>query len=101
MVNISSEAGSIGSCCLDREFDYCTTKAALNMQSTILQNYLKEKGVKILVVDPGWMRTDMGGSNANISASEAAECIYTLVESNKGNFGAPMYVDRKGKQLVW
>lgn len=46
LVNISSEAGSIGACNREKEFDYCMSKAALNMQSVLLQNYLKKEGHK-------------------------------------------------------
>ncbi|HEY1405805.1 MAG TPA: SDR family NAD(P)-dependent oxidoreductase, partial [Spirochaetota bacterium] len=60
-VNISSEAGSISTCWRDREYGYCMSKAALNMQSVILQNKLKPHNVKVLAIHPGWMRTDMGG----------------------------------------
>jgi len=41
IINISSEAGGIGDCRRQQEYIYCMTKAALNMQSKILQNYLE------------------------------------------------------------
>lgn len=72
IVNISSEAGSIGECWRDREFDYCMSKAALNMQSVLLQKYLKSEGIKVLAIHPGWMRTDMGGAEADISPDTSA-----------------------------
>lgn len=101
LVNISSEAGSIGSCNRAKEFDYCMSKAALNMGSKILQNYIKEKGIKVLAVQPGWMRTDMGGTSADIDPNEAAECILKLVEDNKHNLESPVFVDRFGEALDW
>ncbi len=66
ILNISSEAGSIADCWRESEFAYSMSKAALNMQSKILQNHLKPRGFKILAVHPGWMRTDMGGADADI-----------------------------------
>ena len=101
LVNISSEAGSIGSCNRDKEFDYCMSKAAVNMGSKLLQNYVKDKGIKVLAVQPGWMRTDMGGKSADIDPNEAAECIFKLVEDNKHNLESPVFVDRFGEALAW
>jgi len=101
LINISSESGSIGSCNRVKEFDYCMSKAAVNMGSVLLQNYVKERGIKVLVVQPGWMRTDMGGKTADIDPSEAAECIFKLGEVNKHNLESPVFVDRNGQALLW
>src|SRR5512140_597690 len=60
ILNISSEAGSIANCWRESAFAYSMSKAALNMQSRILQNFLKPRGIKVLAVHPGWIRTDMG-----------------------------------------
>ena len=101
LLNISSESGSIGSCKRSKEFDYCMSKAAVNMASVLLQNYLKERKIKVLAVQPGWMRTDMGGNSADIDPLEAAECIFKLAEENKHNLEAPVFVDRYGEILPW
>ena len=100
IVNISSEAGSIGACWRDREFGYCMSKAALNMGSRILQNYLGPKGFKVLLVHPGWMRTDMGGPTADIDASEAAAGILTLA-LRSWSPGEGMYFDYTGRPYQW
>lgn len=101
LMNISSESGSIGSCLRNKEFDYCMSKAAVNMGSVLLQNYVKERGIKVLAVQPGWMRTDMGGEIADIDPAEAAECIFKLGEVNKHNLESPVFVDRHGQTLLW
>lgn len=96
LVNISSEAGSIGACHRDKEFDYCMTKAALNMQSVILQNYLRNRGIKVLAVHPGWIRSNMGGSGADLSTSEAAGLVSGVIEKFRKDLNGPVYVDYKG-----
>jgi len=73
IVNISSEAGSIADCGRTGEFAYCMSKSALNMQSKLLQNNLGPQGFKVLAPRPGWMRTNMGGPQAAISADEDDE----------------------------
>jgi NAD(P)-dependent dehydrogenase (short-subunit alcohol dehydrogenase family) len=101
LANISSEAGSIGSCPRKGEINYCMSKAALNMQSVILQNYLKKDGIKVLAVHPGWMKTDMGGKNADIEAAESAMGIYNIIEKYKHDLDSPMYLDYKDEKLKW
>jgi NAD(P)-dependent dehydrogenase (short-subunit alcohol dehydrogenase family) len=100
IINISSEAGSIANCWRESEFAYSMSKAALNMQSRILQNSLKPRGFKVLAVHPGWMRTDMGGAEAAIHADEAAEGIFQLATKNWGPDDA-IYMDYLGQPLPW
>ena len=100
IINISSEAGSIADCRRENQFAYCMSKAALNMQSKILQNYLKPRGFKVLAVHPGWMRTNMGGPNATLSPDESAEGIFQLALS-EWKADDPIYVDYQGVPLPW
>jgi len=100
ILNISSEAGSIADCQRESEFAYSMSKAALNMQSRILQNYLKPHGFKILAVHPGWMQTDMGGSNAPIHPDEVAEGIFNLAVKN-WNLDDEIYMDYQAQPLRW
>ncbi len=100
LVNISSEAGSVGACWRDTGFGYCMSKAALNMQSRILEKYLAPKNIKVFSIHPGWMRTDMGGSDADIDASEAAEGILKIVVSDD-YLATPMYVTYTGEQYPY
>jgi NAD(P)-dependent dehydrogenase (short-subunit alcohol dehydrogenase family) len=100
IVNISSEAGSIMDCQRESQFAYCMSKAALNMQTKILQNYLKPRGFRVLAVHPGWMRTRMGGPDATISPDESAEGIFHLTV-NQRSPDDPIYVDYLGTPLRW
>lgn len=100
IINISSEAGSIADCRRENQFAYCMSKAALNMQSKILQNYLGPRGFKVLAVHPGWMRTNMGGPQAPLPTEDAAEAIFKL-GLRRWNMEDPMYVDYQGIPLPW
>jgi NAD(P)-dependent dehydrogenase (short-subunit alcohol dehydrogenase family) len=100
IVNISSEAGSIEGVCRDSWFAYSMSKAALNMESRILERYLKPHGFKVLAVHPGWMRTTMGGPGADIPAEESAEGIFTLA-TREGSPNDPVYVDYTGRPMRW
>jgi NAD(P)-dependent dehydrogenase (short-subunit alcohol dehydrogenase family) len=101
IVNISSEAGSVGDCRRKAEFSYCMSKAALNMESAILRNYLEARGYKILALHPGWIRTDMGGPSADLDPAFAASSIFSVVEKLRSGSKLPPYVDYSGKPLRW
>jgi NAD(P)-dependent dehydrogenase (short-subunit alcohol dehydrogenase family) len=80
VVNISSEAGSIGDCRREQEYAYCMSKAAMNMGAKILSNALARHSVRVILVHPGWMRTFMGGdealaSSASMSPAQSAESV--------------------------
>jgi NAD(P)-dependent dehydrogenase (short-subunit alcohol dehydrogenase family) len=100
IINISSEAGGITDSGRQQEFAYCMSKSALNMQSKLLQNYLGPQGFKVLALHPGWMRTDMGGPQAAISADQSAEGIFALA-SRDWSPDDPIYMDYLGKALRW
>ena len=99
LVNVSSEAGSIGQCGRDREFDYCMSKAALNMATKLLANYLK--GVRVFALHPGWLRTDMGGARAALDPLETARSSALLIEREAQNPSGPLFVDHSGAVLPW
>ncbi|HWA72723.1 MAG TPA: SDR family NAD(P)-dependent oxidoreductase [Polyangiaceae bacterium] len=99
---VSSEAGSIGNAGRPSEYGYCMSKAALNMLAKLLSNREQKlgSGVQIVAMHPGWMRTDMGGAQAHLSAEEAAESIVKTLAERPAR-GAPMFVDRNGQALPW
>lgn len=100
IINISSESGSITDCEREKEFDYCMSKAALNMGTKLLSNYLRKDKVTVLAVHPGWMRTDMGGSNADLDPYETAcglvELFYRVDITD-----SPIFIDNHGDALRW
>ncbi|GGH28438.1 SDR family NAD(P)-dependent oxidoreductase [Paenibacillus segetis] len=74
IVNISSEAGSITNNYRQSWYAYCMSKAALNMQSSLVYNGLKDAGGQVLVIHPGWVQTYMQGVLD-------AEAVYTPMQS--------------------
>lgn len=98
IVNISSRMGSLKLC---DEFgadwpDYKISKCALNMVTRILADRLHGK-ITVSSVHPGWVKTDMGGSDADIEPEEAAEDILALANSHpeSGQFWF------KGEKMPW
>lgn len=100
LINISSEAGSVGAAERSREFAYCMSKSALNIQTKLLDNYLRPDGFTVLAIHPGWMRTDMGGPEADLPPESSAAGIFALATRAR-RAEEPIYLDYQGNPLIW
>lgn len=76
---------------------YKISKAALNMYMRTLATRVKKDGLTVSSVHPGWVRTAMGGEEADISPEEAADDIYAFSVTFPQT-GGYWY---KGKRLPW
>ena len=100
VVMISSLAGSIADNHSGGLHLYRTSKTALNMVAANLAHDLAGDGIKVLALHPGWVRTDMGGESAPLSANESVADMRRAIAS------APMemsgrFLDRNGQPLPW
>jgi NAD(P)-dependent dehydrogenase (short-subunit alcohol dehydrogenase family) len=81
-------------------YAYGVSKTALNMLSRTMSFDLKKDNITSVVLDPGWVQTDMGGPNAPLKPLEAATPIVkTVKELTMDKSGQFIYND--GKQLNW
>lgn len=83
IINVSSEFGSLTEDWGCRVPSYRIAKAALNMYT---RNFyacpeVKAKGMKVYSFDPGWVKTDMGGPDAEREPEEPAQELLALAES--------------------
>ena len=69
---ISSQMGS-STRSKPRAYLYCASKAAATNLSRNLAEELKPEGIAVGAYHPGWVRTDMGGAEADIEAETSAE----------------------------
>lgn len=102
IVNISSTAGSLERVGKDSHFmghypAYKISKAALNMYTRTLALELKDRGITVSSVHPGWTKTDMGGEEAELTPKQAADGIYKTAVSHLES-GGFWFV---GERLPW
>ena len=102
VVNISSEAGSIGKCYRTFYLDYGTEKAALNMLTMTLRNYFKDDPkLNIICVHPGWIRTNPDNSEAPLDPYEHAETLRLLFEGKRYDKNGPAFITYTGEAYPW
>jgi NAD(P)-dependent dehydrogenase (short-subunit alcohol dehydrogenase family) len=72
VVSISSWLGSITTKDSMRgHYSYCTSKTALNMMNRAMSIELRAEGIIAIVVNPGWVQTDMGGQTADLTPDQS------------------------------
>ncbi len=89
VAHISSGMGSIADNGSGGAYAYRMSKAALNMASRNLAVDLRPRKVVSVVINPGWVATDMGGANAPTAARDSVAAMVarfdalTLADSGK------------------
>ena len=79
---------------------YCASKAALNSLTRGLWSEVKGRGITLLTLHPGWVRTDMGGSSAPVGVEDSAQGLVTVIERERGKHHHA-FLDFRGQELAW
>ncbi len=96
IVNISSGAGRISDKNDFHYYAYATSKAALNMLTRAIAAEYAPSGITVVALDPGWVKTRMGGENAPLSTEDSGTAIgRTLLALTPAQSGT--FIDRTGQ----
>jgi NAD(P)-dependent dehydrogenase (short-subunit alcohol dehydrogenase family) len=94
IVNVSTDMSLIRSMYSER-LAYRISKSALNVMTKVLATEVSDDNILINAMSPGWVRTDMGGTNAPRSPEEVADtAVYLATLPDNGPSGC-FFKDRK------
>ena len=100
VMNLSSNLGSIALCEAFYTPSYCISKAALNMATRLSALALLPGGVTVFAVNPGWVKTDMGGARAPLPVEESVADLVALLDRADTTFSG-RFVERDGTEVPW
>lgn len=100
VVMMSSDLGSIANNNQGTSHAYRSSKAALNMITRGLSTDLKNQGITVISLAPGWTRTALGGGGGDwatdASVTAQRQVLAGITAANSGQF-----IDLTGKIVAW
>ncbi|MBL6864102.1 MAG: SDR family oxidoreductase [Rhodospirillales bacterium] len=100
IVSVSSKLGSISENSSGGQYAYRASKAALNAVNKSLSVDLIDKGITTIVISPGWVKTDMGGQNADITIQDSVTQMCQVIERVDIN-DTGKFFNFDGKIIKW
>lgn len=100
IANMSSKMGSVTDNTSGGSYLYRSSKAALNMVNKSAAHDLARKGIAVVALHPGWVRTDMGGPNGELSVEESVTALkHNLANVTLADSGRLLDID--GSTIPW
>lgn len=97
---VTSRVGSIEDNSSGNNYGYRVSKAAVNMVGTNLRHDLEPKGIALILLHPGFVRTDMTGGRGGTSPEQSAKGLIDRIdELNLENTGGFWHAE--GYRLPW
>ena len=97
---MSSKMGSMDDNGSGGSYIYRSSKAALNAVVKSLSIDLSDDGIKFVALHPGWVKTDMGGPNAEISTRESVTSLFNILLSLTAE-DSGRFIDIDGTDIPW
>ena len=100
IVTLTSGMGSIADNMSGGSILYRSSKAAVNMVMRSLAIDLAPRGITCVVINPGWVRTDMGGPNATLEAAESIGRMRRIIAA-LGPEQSGKFLNHTGREYPW
>lgn len=97
---VSSRMGSIADASAGYGMLYRVSKAAVNMVGKLAHTDLSPLGVRVVTLHPGWVRTDMGGPNADVEVDASVGGMRRVIAEAVAYPSGGFY-DYRGQSLAW
>ena len=101
IAHISSSMGSIGENGSGGYYAYRMSKAALNMFSVTLAEEVRQHGLISVVLNPGWVQTDMGGAGAPVPVRDSAAGLLRVIDGLSPADSGKFLDFRAGEEIPW
>ena len=98
MVNLPSGVGSFAEQWGERYWGYALSKVALNMATTKLAAALHADRIAVVAMNPGWVRTAIGGPDATLSPQASVRGMLATLDGLDQDLSGS-FVDRHGQRL--
>jgi NAD(P)-dependent dehydrogenase (short-subunit alcohol dehydrogenase family) len=100
IVTLTSGMGSLADNTSGGAYAYRSSKAAVNMVMRSLAIDLAPRGIACVVINPGWVLTDMGGPHATLTTAESVKKLRRLIETlGPGQSGK--FLNHDGREYAW
>jgi NAD(P)-dependent dehydrogenase (short-subunit alcohol dehydrogenase family) len=100
IITITSGMGSLADNTSGGSIPYRTSKAAVNMLMRSAAIDLKSRGITCAVLNPGWVKTDMGGPNAKLSPEESVGAMRRVI-ARLGPEDSGRFYNYDGREYPW
>jgi NAD(P)-dependent dehydrogenase (short-subunit alcohol dehydrogenase family) len=100
VINLSTGLASIAGTDTLYSPSYSISKAALNMASKLLSIALAERGIVVVAMSPGWVRTDMGGANAALTPGESIAAMLRVIDGLLAK-DSGRFLSHSGETIAW
>ena len=100
VANITSQLGSIANTTRFGTPSYDISKAAQNMATALLAAALRERGILVVALHPGWVQTDMGGAGATVTPADSVAGLLRVIDGLKQT-DSGRFLDWRGQSLPW
>jgi NAD(P)-dependent dehydrogenase (short-subunit alcohol dehydrogenase family) len=97
---MSSGQGSVANNTVGKHEVYRASKAALNTLMRSFRARLGDDPRTMLLMAPGWVRTDMGGPDARLGIDDSIPLLVDVIEAQRGK-GGLHYLDYLGRTVPW
>src|SRR5215203_1972343 len=91
VLDVNTSGGSIA---------YRSSKAAVNMVMRSAAIDLATRGITCVLINPGWVKTDMGGPHATLSPRQSVSAMRRLIE-RLGPHDSGKFYNYDGREYPW
>lgn len=100
VANVSTQMASLATRSEFRSPSYAMSKAAQNMATVQMAKAFASRGIKVVALNPGWVRTDMGGAEGTLAPEESVAGLVRTIDGLRVE-DSGRFLDWQGEAVAW